>query len=361
MPEELRHAESFQVVVVRLDGYRRLLEAVDSQTIRSMLTSIAGVAIESFADASLAIDLGRDHLAIIHTGAGDDLVATYRSVAARVAEQLRSSVTIGIGPRVTTPDAIADSYTQALAATDDRFRLGSGQVIAADSRVSPDLDYRFPTVQARHLIEEIRLGHGSTAFQICEQIVVEATTARYEDFLYSIEALVRTIRQEIGDHTDTGAVARTLIRNLAERVASIETMDDALGAFEDAVRALAQSSTSHRLRRAQAVVDRVRAFVDERIADPNLSVDLVAEHVSLSTNYLRELFRQVSSDSLSTYIVGRRLERAKQLLVTSEQPVKDVAVDSGFANYNYFFTLFKRRVGKTPSEYRRDERVHSSA
>lgn len=354
LPQELADASSFLVAVVRLDGYQRLIEAVDSRTIRSMLQSISSVVTESFATPPVAIDLGRDHLALIHAATGHDLEERYRRLADYVADKLRSTVTIGLGRRVGSPDAIPDSYDQALDATDDRFRLGSGQVIPFDKRESPNADYRFPSPQARHIVEEIRLGHGPAAFEACEQILVEASAATYSDFRYAIEALVRTIRQEIGDHAEANAESRTFIRNLAESAGALDTVDDVLEAFDETIRALARSSNSHRLRRAQKTVERVKAFVDEHLTDPNLSVDLAAEHVGLSSNYLREVFREVAGDSLSAHIVNHRLELARELLTTTDQPVKDVAVACGFANYNYFFTLFKRRVGATPNEFRRN-------
>lgn len=358
LPDELADASSFLVVVVRLDGYQRLIEAVDNRTIRSMLRSISKVVGESFTGPPMAVDLGRDHLAVIHTRFDQDLEDRYRLLASHLAQKLRSTVTVGLGTRVSSAESIPDSYDQALDATDDRFRLGSGQVIPADKRESPNTDYRFPTVQARHLVEEIRLGHGSAAFEVCEQIVVEASTATYADFRYAVEALVRTIRQEIGDHADATAESRTVIRNLAESSGALDTVDGVIEAFDQALQALARSSNSHRLRRAQTTVEQVKAFVDQRITDPNLSVDLAAEHVSLSTNYLRELFREVCGESLSAHIVSRRLGLARELLTTTDQPVKDVAIASGFANYNYFFTLFKRRIGKTPNEFRRDARAN---
>ena len=46
------------------------------------------------------------------------------------------------------------------------------------------------------------------------------------------------------------------------------------------------------------------------------------------------------------------MSRVKEALTNSTLPVKQIAYDFGFENYDYFFTAFRRLTGKTPSEYR---------
>ena len=52
------------------------------------------------------------------------------------------------------------------------------------------------------------------------------------------------------------------------------------------------------------------------------------------------------------YILGVKMDRTKDLLVTSDLPIRDVASQMGFDNYEYFFTVFKRLTGLTPADYR---------
>ena len=88
------------------------------------------------------------------------------------------------------------------------------------------------------------------------------------------------------------------------------------------------------------------------MSDFNLSVDLIAEQVGLSTNYLRDLFKNATGRSISTFILDRRITLAQQLLASTDSSVKNIAESSGFQSYNYFFTAFKRSTGMTPKQYK---------
>ena len=56
--------------------------------------------------------------------------------------------------------------------------------------------------------------------------------------------------------------------------------------------------------------------------------------------------------NFTEYLTGIRIETAKRLLSERELSIKQVCVDSGYANPNYFSRIFKKYEGKTPSEYR---------
>jgi YesN/AraC family two-component response regulator len=56
--------------------------------------------------------------------------------------------------------------------------------------------------------------------------------------------------------------------------------------------------------------------------------------------------------SIASYITDYRMQKAKVLLLSSDLPIGTIAERTGFANGNYFFTLFKKHNGITPNEYR---------
>ncbi len=60
---------------------------------------------------------------------------------------------------------------------------------------------------------------------------------------------------------------------------------------------------------------------------------------------------------LNSYIVGRRIEKAKAILRTTPISNKNTAILSGFSSASYFNRVFKEVVGMTPAEYRRSNRA----
>jgi AraC-like DNA-binding protein len=96
--------------------------------------------------------------------------------------------------------------------------------------------------------------------------------------------------------------------------------------------------------------------VEERLADPTLTVAGVARHVGVHPNYLSHLFAEQTGQRLSRFITDRRVERAKTLLVTTHWPIKRIAHETGYANPNWFSFVFRAFAGLTPSEYRKKSR-----
>ncbi|UJF34963.1 helix-turn-helix domain-containing protein [Paenibacillus hexagrammi] len=89
----------------------------------------------------------------------------------------------------------------------------------------------------------------------------------------------------------------------------------------------------------------------------NLEVDFsredLAEHVFLNPAYISRLFRAETDMSLSDYILQERMKQASELLLSTDQPVSQIAVNLGYGNFSYFARMFKRVYGVTPQEYRK--------
>ena len=133
----------------------------------------------------------------------------------------------------------------------------------------------------------------------------------------------------------------------------IETAEDvaqlAMGWYR---RFIAHAEEGGAQRRTALVAD-VRKVIENNLDDTELSTKGIAGRLRISVNYLRASFKSATGDSVSSYITRLRIERCKELLESSDMPVKEVARAVGFSNYNYFFTLFKKQTGHTPQEYQR--------
>lgn len=57
---------------------------------------------------------------------------------------------------------------------------------------------------------------------------------------------------------------------------------------------------------------------------------------------------------ITDFLTQCRIEEAKRLLRTTDQSVSDIAVESGFESFSYFSTVFKKVVGMTPVQYRKE-------
>ena len=87
----------------------------------------------------------------------------------------------------------------------------------------------------------------------------------------------------------------------------------------------------------------------------NPSINATAKHVSLSPSHFSRLFKEVTGTSYSDYVGEVRLEHAKIMLELGEKNIEEIAEEIGIANGNYLSSLFKKRYGITPSQYKKSK------
>lgn len=104
------------------------------------------------------------------------------------------------------------------------------------------------------------------------------------------------------------------------------------------------------------MLDSIIVFITENFMR-NISLSDIAYACSCSESTICHLFKYYMGMSTQKYILNLRIEQAKKLLETSSLSITDIALMSGFSNSNYFSTAFKKEVGKSPTEYRRNKQL----
>lgn len=87
------------------------------------------------------------------------------------------------------------------------------------------------------------------------------------------------------------------------------------------------------------------------------AVAQLAREAGCSADHFSRLFLKVTGTRPQDYIIGVRIERARQLLAESDLTIGMVAEVLGFQDIFYFSRLFRRKTGQTPTEFRRGLRA----
>ena len=92
----------------------------------------------------------------------------------------------------------------------------------------------------------------------------------------------------------------------------------------------------------------------------NLSSDLslksLSQMFSVNASYLSSLFRREMTMTLTDYVNGRRIDTALKLLNTTDIQIQDIAYYVGIEDVNYFTRIFKKKIGVSPTEYKKSIR-----
>jgi two-component system response regulator YesN len=100
-----------------------------------------------------------------------------------------------------------------------------------------------------------------------------------------------------------------------------------------------------------ALIDKSIAYIKDHCAE-GISLDDVAEYVSLSPVYFSRYFKQKVGEKFIDYLCRMRIEKAAELLCNLEYKVYEVCSLVGYISMPHFYKQFKLYTGFTPTEYR---------
>jgi AraC-like DNA-binding protein len=165
--------------------------------------------------------------------------------------------------------------------------------------------------------------------------------------LAEMASAVARERHGLSLHFGSGVASSSipLSRTYQEALAAAESAMGQGVSMSGAVRKSAPPRQDSRLRDA---LD----YVDKHYTEP-LRVEQVADVAGLTQTEFSRLFRKQRRATFEQYVIDLRLDRAKQLLSSTELSATRVARLSGFHSSQYFSRVFRSKLGVTPLEYRK--------
>ena len=146
--------------------------------------------------------------------------------------------------------------------------------------------------------------------------------------------------EEHDGHPGGRIFADSLATALAARLLALQTLASHLPAAEP-VRALPPWQL-------RAVQDYIEANLDQ-----NLTLAELAAVAGFSISHFKELFRQASGMPVHRFVLARRVERARQLLLEGKLSNTEIALEAGFAHPSHMARCFRRFTGYAPAQLRK--------
>ncbi len=103
-----------------------------------------------------------------------------------------------------------------------------------------------------------------------------------------------------------------------------------------------------------------RTFIDRHYDTP-LTLERISREAGFSPYHFIRLFRATYKRTPHQYLMQQRIEKAKDLLRSSDLSIYDICYAVGFESLGSFSTLFRRIAGLSPSTYRKYARSHSKS
>ena len=136
-----------------------------------------------------------------------------------------------------------------------------------------------------------------------------------------------------------------------KKIPKCKTMDALLTETWQAFECLTLSSEASTLPVLKKEVQDVIHYIESHYQD-KITLEMIADHVNFSENYLCRVFKEQIGTSLITYINNVRMNKAAELITQGSTYMKEVSALVGISDQFYFNRLFKKHFGISPSEYK---------
>ena len=209
---------------------------------------------------------------------------------------------------------------------------------------------------AEQRIQDARLALRSLPLLANRKLGEGALTDQRNFFSSALESLCFTALKA---GCDSGSISRARADAQLEMVRAA-TVFDVQAAFLDACEIFAEEIRRLLVGKYEKVIARVQQMLDHRLKQgkhgESLSLSAAAKALGVSTGHLSRTFRRMTRLTFREYVISRRIDHARRLLLDPLNNISGVSDACGFSTPAYFARVFRKVVGCTPTEYARDPR-----
>ncbi|MBS1716273.1 MAG: helix-turn-helix transcriptional regulator [Armatimonadetes bacterium] len=208
-------------------------------------------------------------------------------------------------------------------------------------------------ISLSELASIVRLGDsvkfGAAISQFADSIELAETLDEARGQALTFLAVITSSALEIGG----GRRYHTLLLEAARALETCRSSSDVAAKSREIIARLDLPVVGHASGPNARLLDRALSIIDRNFAR-ELSDDMVASQLGLSTSHFRHLFRHATGQPFNKYLTALRLEKAKELLLEQAIPVSQVAESVGFSSLAHFSRAFTSRFNVTPTSIRRN-------
>ena len=268
---------------------------------------------------------------------------------------LELNVTIGLGKAYTKQELIKDSYDEAKNAIGYRATIGSGMVIyISDVEVMHVGILKFDEQSEGKLIHAIKFGEREEIIEVIESLMHKMKAAKVHTNQHQVYvmAIIHSMMEMAQKYElDTNQIwGKEDYFKVMGRLLTIQSMQNFI---INSALSIYENLHKERYDTMKQLIVEAKKYITEHFTNPDLSVEMVCEHLHISQAYFSTLFKKETGQTYISYLTELRLNKAIELLNKTEDKTYIIANKVGYTEPNYFSYVFKKNFGIAPSRYQR--------
>ncbi|MFD0675621.1 MULTISPECIES: response regulator transcription factor [unclassified Paenibacillus] len=350
--------------LIEIDGFTQLTRAMNIEEkhlfqmmvlnrIRDVLGSCRN---------QLSVSLQQAHIAIIFyypavDSVQDRLNQIHTLLNSILLEFSKSDISLSIMVSSYSKDILCLKflYEQCLYILRYKYLLGKGKVMYSSdipsSKEKPLFDYNGIEKELRFLLNT---GTADEITDYIHKLYLSLPDNSSPEELKSFFYFMMICLQNIVHSNPDGFVGQSILTSPAawETLLTLETVSDAITWIRECLLTANKCIREREFHKNKVMVEKIKRYI-ERNYQMNITLEMLSEELYYSPNYINQIFKQETGGTIFDYVTRYKMERAKDMLAVNQFKLYEIAEKLGYNHTAYFSSLFKKYMGVTPKDFRR--------
>jgi len=350
----------FLSIVIVFDNFDSMTKEFSPQDLFLFKYAIVNVASELLGEKYIAVgtENALDHtVLILNCDTGDGLPwikETLKKVGLLLERHLSFQVSCGIGTFENSLIKLSKSYNHALIAASYRVVMEPSCIISyREIAVRETLAPNYPYELENNIIIAIRTRNLEKAETEISEFIQHITMGSVDSINMSFSQILIALNRVLKSLSVDEKIEQEFnFRVMSTQVKDCDYIEQKKEILLQFAKKIVESRNKEVKSKKNELIDKTCEFIHNNYSTPSLSIEDISQYAEISPSYFRSLFKEVTSKTPAEYIMDYRIEKAKELLETTDYSTKDIAIAVGY-DCRYFYSVFKSKVGKTTTEYRK--------
>lgn len=300
-------------------------------------------------NAGVTFQRDSEETIIIFThGDVQSIIKTLEEIKDFFEKNLKITLTIGFSNSFDGVGSIKNAYSEAVKALNFRFLTGNNRIIFLEEIEKSFYVKKQISIEDKNLILALKTSNSKEIEAIINNIIQELKEANIsvlEGYIY-IQQIILSIKKSLDEiEIDTSHINLTDIYKFKTLEEIQEWIKSLCFSICDMIK-----ETKDNYNKTFSI--KAKEYLEVHYNDQDLSINSVCKHLSVSISHFSASFKNDTNETFTEYLTKLRIEKAKQLLLTTNLRAYDIAYKVGYNDPQYFYSVFKKQLGVTPTNFR---------
>ena len=282
-----------------------------------------------------------------------NIIENARKMVRELRQTFDAKFRLGIGS-IHEIQNLSESYNEAMRSM--AYNCSDSVVHVNDLPILCNYEEDYPIETETHLFKNVENGNLNKSVYYAKSFfdwMVENHSQNVMDI--KLKVLEFVLRAETIGFESGGMVYRFNMRSkYLGTIMEMQTYQQLYEWFEAKISEVCRNILTKKEESTVDIVKKAQLYIEQNYSK-DIVLDEVSKQLQISPYYFSKLFKKRTGSNFIEYLTNIRIEKAKELLRNSSKSIKEICMEVGYSDANYFSRTFKKNVGVSPTEYKEEK------